>query len=122
MTKSRKKKTKVKAQNKNIFYLVILIVAITVFAFLFYYFPVQLETYEKINDNPSTTESVNNTGGFCKTDFECFVTSCKGQSEDCVNITQLSEYSQKCKAYSDWLVGRQDNSKCDCIENACTLK
>lgn len=62
------------------------------------------------------------TGGFCKRDSECFITTCKdSQIKDCVNTTQLTDYNKNCKTYSDWIVEKQDPSKCACIQNSCKM-
>lgn len=61
------------------------------------------------------------TGGSCKRNSECFLTHCKGYSQNCINTVQLSTYSKNCKTYSDWVTDRQDYSKCACVQNVCKM-
>lgn len=121
----RQKKT-----SKNISYLAIIVVII-LFVFAIYYFslskglqqPNQQPDQQPSGTTPTTSGqgAAASVGGYCKTKYECFITSCKGQTEDCVNTTQLTFYSKKCNSYPDWVVGRQDISRCSCITNACTM-
>jgi len=119
----RQKKT-----SKNISYLAIIVVII-MFVFIIYYFSKGLQQpYQQPYQQPSETTPTTSgqgaaasVGGYCKTKYECFITSCKGQTEDCVNTTQLTFYSKKCNSYPDWVVGRQDTSRCACVQNACTM-
>jgi len=119
----RQKKT-----SKNISYLAIIVVII-MFVFVIYYFSKGLQQpYQQPYQQPSETTPTTSgqgaaasIGGYCKTKYECFITSCKGQTEDCVNTTQLTFYSKKCNSYPDWVVGRQDISRCACVQNACTM-
>jgi hypothetical protein len=60
-------------------------------------------------------------GGNCERNNECFVTYCKGEERSCVNVTELSGYSKKCRTYLDWVVSRQDSSTCSCVNNVCTM-
>lgn len=70
---------------------------------------------------PITTES-KILGGSCKRDSECFITTCKDtQTKDCLNTTQITDYYKNCKTYSDWIVEKQDISKCACVQNVCKM-
>ena len=120
----REKKT-----NKNYFYLAIIALIAIVLVVVFYFgsLPNQPSYQPQGGNQISTPEAPSTktnivTGGSCNKDSECFITSCKGQTEDCVNTTQLTFYSKKCNSYSDWVVGRKDISRCSCVGNACTMK
>lgn len=82
----------------------------------------EIQNMEKEIIIPSITPQTVQTGGLCKRDTECFITSCKDQIESCVNTTQLTFYSKNCKTYSDWIVGKQDISRCNCIQNTCIMR
>ena len=124
--RARKRKIKKASKtNKNNLYLPIIILLVVVFAFVIFYFSSakSVQPSGGGNEIPSTssTETQTSVGGNCKTNYECFVTSCKGQAEDCINATQMAIYPKNCKTYSDWTV-KQDASKCDCEQNACTMR
>ncbi len=70
----------------------------------------------------TTTFETSMLGGFCKRDSQCFITTCKeSKVKDCINTTQLTDYHKKCETYSDWIIERQDSSKCGCVQNACKM-
>jgi len=116
-----------KKPSRHNFYLLLLVVAIFL-SFVVYYFNFfqQPQNNEPTPQNQVTptqqvTTPINVPGGSCNKDSQCFMTFCKDQTEDCVNTTQLSSYSKNCKTYSDWVVEKQDTSRCSCVQNACTM-
>jgi len=113
--------------NKHIIFLGTFILIITLILIVFYSSFIQIrkesEKYQGIQ-TPIITEPKSVVGGFCKRDSECFITTCRdSQIKDCVNTTQLTDYHENCKIYSDWIVEMQDPSECACIQNVCkTMK
>lgn len=125
MAKKVKRKKKIeKASKNNIFIVAIILIAAVALLYSVFSNTVAISNYGNNVNNPSkTTEgTITSTGGYCKSNYECFLTSCKGQSEDCINATQMSTYPKNCKTYSDWILGKQDTSRCSCYNHACTLK
>lgn len=117
-----------KKPSRHNFYLLLLVIAIFL-SFIVYYFNFfqqQPQANEPTSQNQVTptekgTTPINVPGGGCTKDSQCFITFCKDQTEDCVNTTQLSSYSKNCKTYSDWVIEKQDTSRCACVQNACTM-
>lgn len=118
----RKKKTE-KKKSISIYLVVAVIAIIIILAVIAFNLNTSSEIQNIGNEIPtSANPGTVQTGGFCKIDSECFITSCKGQTESCVNTTQLTFYSRNCNTYSDWIIGKQDVSRCSCIQNACIMR
>jgi flagellar basal body-associated protein FliL len=118
---------KPKKTNRHNFYLLLLVLVIFL-SFIVYYFNFfqQPQANEPTSQNQvaptqQVTTPINVPGGGCTKDSQCFITFCKDQTEDCVNTSQLSYYSKNCKTYSDWVIEKQDTSRCACFQNACTM-
>ena len=116
------KKKKEKRINKYTVYLGTFVLIVILILVIYYSRFVQIN--KKIENQeeillPKTELTIEK--GFCKKNSECFITYCKGSEKDCVNTTQLSIYSKNCKTYSDWVVEKQDFSRCSCIRNFCTM-
>jgi len=117
------RKTKKKKTSSSI-YLFIAVIAIIIFLAVIAF---NLYTTSEIQNmgneiTPSTNPETVQTNGFCKIDSECFITSCRDQTESCVNVTQLTFYSKNCKTYSDWIIGKQDVSRCGCVQKSCVMR
>jgi len=117
-------KNVIKKKTSSSMYLIIAVIAIIIFLAVI---ALNLYNNSEIQNmgneiTPSIAPETVQTGGFCKSDTECFITSCKGQVESCINVTQLTFYSKNCKTYSDWIVGKQDISRCSCIQKACIMR
>lgn len=114
--------------NKYNLYLAAFALMLVIFI-LFYYFslPKEQQLPYGQGQETQTTQTTPTTikpetyGGPCTKNSECFITRCIDQSESCVNTNQLSVYSKNCRTYSDWVIGKQDFSRCSCIQNACTM-
>ncbi len=118
-----KKLEKKKINKYNIYlgtFVLIIILMIIVYYSSFIQIIKEPEIFQETQTLTITTPS-EIVGGFCKRDSECFITQCKDNEKDCVNTTQLTDYSKNCKTYSDWIVGTQNISKCACIQNSCTM-
>jgi hypothetical protein len=127
---TRRKKITPKKTNRHNLYLLLIVIAIFL-SFIIYYFNFFKQqtqangptSQNQVTPTQQVTNPINVPGGGCTKDSQCFMTFCKDQTEDCVNITQLSSYSKNCKTYSDWVVeNKQDYSRCACVQNACTMK
>ena len=120
-----KKLEKKKINKYNIYlgtFVLIIILMIIIYYSSFIQISKELEGYQENQIPMITTPSQIVVGGFCKRDSECFITTCKdSQIKDCVNTTQLTDYNKNCKTYSDWIVEKQDPSKCACIQNSCKM-
>ena len=132
MAKSRKKAKRVrrvqakKKKTNYSLYVAFVIIAFVLIAVYIFSSLGNLQPYAgNTNGNqPAITQpETRSTGGFCKTRFECFITSCKGQAQDCINATQMATYANdKCGTSSDWNEGvTQNSSRCTCIQNACAM-
>ena len=127
--RAKHKRTKQKKTNRHNLYLGIVALIIVISLFVYYFNFIQGQQYYYDNEQkeiPGTTTITEEqrkmtTGGFCKKNSECFLTYCKGKTENCINTTQLSVYSRNCKSYSDWVLEEQDFSRCACVQNACAL-
>lgn len=125
---TRRRKITSKKTNRHNFYLLLFVIAILLF-FIIYYFNFFQQPQNNIpptTQNQATTTGqtptqTNVVGGSCSKNSECFITFCKDQKEDCINTTQLSSYGKSCKTYSDWVIEKQDTSRCSCVQNACTM-
>ena len=126
MAKKAQKKNKIKEASKNkIFIVAIILIAAVALLYSVFSNTVDISNNGNNVNNPSkTTEgTITSTGGHCKSNYECYVTSCKGQPQDCINATQMSNYAtENCRVYSDWNYVKQDSLKCACIQNACVMK
>lgn len=117
-----------KKTNRHNFYLLlfVLVIFLSFIVYYFNFFQQQPQANGPTSQNQVTptqqgTTPINVPGGGCTKDSQCFITFCKDQTEDCINTTQLSSYSKNCKTYSDWVIEKQDISRCACVQNACTM-
>lgn len=125
ISKEKVKKIEKEKVNKHTVFLGTFVLIIILFLIAFYSSFIQIskesETYKE-TQTPTTIPGYETvSGGICERDSQCFITYCRGNPEDCVNTTQLSDYSKNCKTYSDWIVEKQDPSKCACIQNFCKM-
>jgi hypothetical protein len=131
MAKRKKtKKSSRKVEQKKKFkinpVLIAAVLVVLILAAAFYFKAPAGQTPQKVESNNQQTtvgqqSSQPSVGGNCERNNECFVTYCKGEEKSCVNVTELSDYSKKCKTYLDWVVSRQDSSTCSCVNNVCTM-
>ncbi|NIO44671.1 MAG: hypothetical protein GTN36_03915 [Candidatus Aenigmarchaeota archaeon] len=120
------KKVEEKRINRTTIFLATFVLIIILILVVFYSSFIQVITEpgrDSIRTQPDTIIKPETMlkGEFCERDSHCFITYCKGGSEECVNTTKLSDYSKNCKTYSDWVIERQDSSKCACVQNACKI-
>lgn len=119
-----------KKTNRHNFYLLVFVLVIFL-AFIVYYFNFfhqQPQVNEPAQQNQVTptqqvTTPINVPGGSCTKDSQCFIAYCKGQTKDCINVTQTATYANdKCRTYSDFVLeNKQDYSVCACVQYACTI-
>lgn len=56
----------------------------------------------------------------CESNRECFMVGCKSNTiTECVNTAEMENYYNKCEAWWDVRVEKQDFSKCACINGFC---
>jgi hypothetical protein len=114
--------SKVKKPNFNPV-IILAVLMVLILAAIYYSTLKPMQTYgnNQQTTTPDATGTASVEGGTCKNNYQCFITYCKGQEKSCVNITQLSGYSENCRTYSDWVTDVQDSSKCACVQNLCGM-
>ena len=125
ISKKKVKKIEKEKVNKYTIFLGTFVLIIILFLIVFYSSFIQIsrksEKYHRETQPQITSGYEIVSGGICERDSQCFITYCRGNPEDCVNTTQLSDYSKNCKASSDWIIEMQDSSKCACVQNVCKM-
>lgn len=126
MTKTQNKNIEKKTINKYNLYAAAFALLVVILLLVYYVGFLNPRSYENQIQQTQTTATIEEpkiaTGGSCKTNAGCFITTCKDmKTDDCVNTTQLSDYSKNCKSYADWVIKRQDTSRCACVQNICKM-
>jgi len=111
-------------KNKLVLPIILVFVFVAVFVYIIFSSAKKEQPSGGTTEGPLTPSTAipATVGGYCKKDSECFLSYCKGQTEDCINATQMAVYPKNCRTYSDWIIEKQDYTRCACIQSACTIR